>query len=134
MSAPSNFRESFALYDTNGDGELEYYQAVMALRACGVILTKDDMDQIPERLSWHQFSDFSSKKLETYNPEQNLQAAFAKFDRSKDGTFSSAEVREVLKNMSDLLTEQEIDEAVKEADPNGRGRIDYKRFVKVLLE
>ena len=58
--------------------------------------------------------------------EQELRAAFRVFDRDGSGTISADELRQVMKSLGENLTEDEIDEMLKEADSNGDGSIDCK--------
>ena len=50
---------------------------------------------------------------------------FAVFDNDGDGFISPAELRQVMMNLGEKLSEAEVDEMVREADIDGDGRIDY---------
>ena len=47
------------------------------------------------------------------------------FDNDGDGYISAPELRQVMMNLGEKLTETEVDEMVREADIDGDGRIDY---------
>jgi len=59
--------------------------------------------------------------------------AFAVFDKDGDGTASASEVRHVLTNLGDRLSDEEVDEMLKEADARGTGHINYNDFVRRLM-
>lgn len=45
--------------------------------------------------------------------------AFSVFDRDGDGTITTSELADVLKNMGQNLTEEDIDEMINEVDEDG---------------
>lgn len=55
---------------------------------------------------------------------QETRAAFNVFDKDGSGTISSDELRQVMRSLGENLTEQEIDEMIREADKDKNGTID----------
>ena len=53
-----------------------------------------------------------------------LQEAFKVFDRDNNGFISAAELRHVMTSIGEKLTDDEVDEMIREADQDGDGRID----------
>lgn len=47
------------------------------------------------------------------------------FDKNNDGLISSSELRRVMMNLGEKLTEEEVDDMIKEADMNGDGMVNY---------
>ena len=58
--------------------------------------------------------------------EEELLDAFQVFDKDQNGFISSAELRHVMTNLGEKLTEEEVDEMISEADKDGDGQINYK--------
>ena len=58
------------------------------------------------------------------------QEAFKVFDKDGNGFISAAELRHVMTNLGEKLTEDEVDEMIKEADFDGDGQVNYDEFVK----
>ena len=54
------------------------------------------------------------------------------FDTSGDGKISSSELKQVMANLGETLTDEEIDEMIREADADGDGEVDYEEFVKMM--
>ena len=62
----------------------------------------------------------------TENFEKETREAFKVFDKDGSGTISTDELRQVMKSLGENLTEDEIEEMVREADSDGNGVIDCK--------
>ncbi len=68
---------------------------------------------------------------EDVDHEEELIAAFKVCDRDGNGFISAADLRRVMTNLGEKLTDEEVDELIREADIDGDGQIDYEEFVKI---
>jgi len=57
-------------------------------------------------------------------PGANLGPCLQVFDRDNNGFISAAELRHVMTSIGEKLTDDEVDEMIREADQDGDGRID----------
>ena len=48
------------------------------------------------------------------------------FDTDGDGFIDASELRHLLTNLGEKLSEVEVDEMIKEVDMDGDGKVDYK--------
>ena len=68
--------------------------------------------------------------------EEELKEAFRVFDKDKDGYISTETLRYVLTNLGDKLTDEEVDEMIREADmvgdADGPGQINYEALVSAM--
>jgi len=61
----------------------------------------------------------------------NKLEAFKVLDKDGNGFISAAELRHVMANLGEKLTDEEVDALILEADIHGDGQINYVEFVKV---
>ena len=55
------------------------------------------------------------------------------FDRDGNGFISAAELRHVMTNLGEKLTDEEVDEMIREADVDGDGQINYEESALRIL-
>ena len=65
------------------------------------------------------------KKMCEASTEDELKDAFRVFDRDGNGFISAEELRNVMTNLGEKLTDEEVDEMIFEADMDGDGQINY---------
>ncbi|KAH8277061.1 calmodulin [Drosophila bipectinata] len=91
----------------------------------------------PEGLGELHLSDFlyvMSEKYANMTPEDEIIAAFRVFDMEGTGFIAESEFRHIMTNLGEKLTEDEIEEIIRDADSNIEGNIDYVRFVNMMSE
>ncbi|EDV53618.1 calmodulin [Drosophila erecta] len=64
--------------------------------------------------------------------EDEIIAAFKVFDKEGTGVISETEFRHIMKNMGEQLTDDEVEEIIRDANSDLEGNIDYVRFIKVM--
>ena len=69
-----------------------------------------------------------AQKVKQSDSDAELRAAFDVFDKDGNGTISADELRSLMKSIGEELTDQDIDEMLKEADKDGDGTIDCQSF------
>lgn len=55
------------------------------------------------------------------------------FDKDQRGFIEAKELRHVLTNIGEKLSTNEMEDMIKEADPDNDGKIQYEEFVRLLL-
>ena len=64
-----------------------------------------------------------AQKVKKSDSDAELRAAFEVFDKDNNGTISADELRHLMKSIGEDLTDQDINEMIKEADKNGDGNV-----------
>ena len=67
-----------------------------------------------------------ARKMKDTDSEEEIWEAFKVFDRDNNGFISAAELRHVMTSIGEKLTDDEVDEMIREADQDGDGRIDCR--------
>ncbi|KAJ2449340.1 hypothetical protein EV183_004949 [Coemansia sp. RSA 2336] len=63
---------------------------------------------------------------------EELREAFELFDKNGDGTISATELSQVMKQMNQNPTQQEINDMIGEVDEDGNGTIEFDEFVTMM--
>ena len=66
-----------------------------------------------------------SKRENDVETDDDLLEAFRVFDRDGDGHISTTELRMVMLNIGEKMSEEEVENMIKEADEDGDGQVNY---------
>ena len=64
--------------------------------------------------------------------EQEILDTFQAFDKDGNGFISAAEVRHIMTTLGEKLTDEEVDELIREADMDCDGQVNYEEFVMMM--
>ncbi|EPS40158.1 hypothetical protein H072_6025 [Dactylellina haptotyla CBS 200.50] len=111
------------------------------MRSLGQKPTKDELQDIINEVDKDNngtidFQEFltlmAPREGGTRDPESELRDAFNVFDKDKTGTIDAAELRLVMKALGENLTDDQIEEMIREADKDGNGTIDFDEFKAIM--
>ena len=77
-------------------------------------------------IDFPEFLTMMAKKMKDTDSEEELREAFKVFDKDGNGFISAAELRHVMTNLGEKLTDEEVDEMIREADLDGDGQVNYE--------
>lgn len=80
----------------------------------------------------HHFLTVMARKMKDTDSAQEIKEAFRVFDKEGKGFISAAELRNVMTNLGEKLTDEEVDEMIRDADIDGDGQINYEEFVQMM--
>nr|AAC68891.1 VU91C calmodulin [synthetic construct] len=137
----AEFKEAFSLFDKDGDGTITTKELGTVMRSLGQNPTEAELqDMINEvdvdgnhQIEFSEFLALMSRQLKSNDSEQELLEAFRVFDKDGNGFISAAELRHVMTNLGEKLTDEEVDEMIREADVDGDGQVNYEEFVQVMM-
>ncbi|KAG8913339.1 translation elongation factor EF1B gamma [Tulasnella sp. 418] len=102
------------------------------MRALGENITDEESQDIVNEMGTNGTIDFAqfltlmARKMSQGGSQTEIREAFRALDREKTGYISTADLKTVMLNIGETLTEAEADEMLREADPDGTGWIDYE--------
>lgn len=73
-----------------------------------------------------------ARKMKDTDSEEEIREAFRVFDKDGNGFISAAELRHVMTNLGEKLTDEEVDEMIREADIDGDGQVNYEGMYMTL--
>ncbi|KAJ8765432.1 hypothetical protein K2173_013190 [Erythroxylum novogranatense] len=135
------FREAFCLFDKDGDGCITVDELATVIRSLDQNPTEEELhDMISEvdadgngTIEFLEFLDLMAKKMKETDAEEELKEAFKVFDKDQNGYISATELRHVMINLGEKLTDEEVEQMIKEADLDGDGQVNYEEFVKMMM-
>merc|ERR1719299_292259 len=80
-----------------------------------------------------EFLSLMSRKMKDTDTEEELVEAFKVFDRDGSGLINASEMRHVMSNLGEKISDEEMDEMLREADVDADGKIDYEEFVRMMM-
>ncbi|KAH8059907.1 hypothetical protein JL720_13717 [Aureococcus anophagefferens] len=127
----AEFKEAFSLFDKDGDGTITTKELGTVMRSLGQNPTEAELaDMINEvdadgngTIDFPEFLTMMARKMKDTDSEEEILEAFKVFD--KDGNDLAAELRHIMTNLGEKLTDEEVDEMLREADIDGDGQINY---------
>ena len=138
----SMYTKIFKLYDEDNDGYVDLAFLAEMMRSAGAIFLDSELEKPMERLRNSNGADLFNQKdyldlcLEYSKNEdtpEDLMEAFKFWDTDGSGKVSTQEIKQALTTLGDVLSEDEINALIKEADPQDLGVIDYESYSKILF-
>ena len=74
-----------------------------------------------------------ARKMKDDDTEEEVKTAFKVFDRKNTGEIEIDDLKRVMTNLGDKLTDEEIRYIINEADVNGDGVIDNEEFIDMMM-
>merc|ERR1740117_1218797 len=116
----AEFKEAFSLFDKDGDGTITCKELGTVMRSLGQNPTEAELgDMINEvdadgngQIDFPEFLTMMAKKMKATDSEEEIKEAFKVFDKDGNGFISAAELRHIMTNLGEKLTDEEVDEMI----------------------
>ena len=134
------FKEAFSLFDRDGDGFIITRELGTVMRSLGQNPTEAELqDMINEvdidgngTIDFPEFLSMMARKMKEVDVESEIREAFKVFDKDGKGLISASELRHIMTSLGEKLTDEEVDEMMREAEVDGDGQVNYDNFVKMM--
>jgi len=124
-------KEAFTMIDQNRDGLIDVSDLKEMYSNLGAVPQESVLSamikEVPQ-LNFTGFLGLFSEKMGGTDPEETLRNAFAMFDADSTGHIAEDYMKDLLENMGDNFSKDEIRQVWKEAPIHG-GKVDYNAFV-----
>ncbi|XP_019452032.1 PREDICTED: calmodulin-like protein 8 [Lupinus angustifolius] len=140
-----DFKEAFCLLDKDEDNE----QGCITVEELATVIRSLDRNPAEEELQdmisevdvdgngtieFDELLNLMTNKFKNADAdEEEINEAFKIFDKDQNGYISATELRHVMINLGEKLTDEEVEQMIKEADLDGDGQVNYDEFVKMMM-
>lgn len=133
-------KEVFKKFDKKGLEKISTNDIGPAFRALNLTVKADTLkewaDELDEdatgMIDQSGFLILYGKKLKEDADERDLREAFRVLDKHKRGEIDVEDLRWILKELGDDLTDEDIDEMIRDTDKDGSGFVDFGEFYKLM--
>mgnify|MGYP003571895006 CR=1 FL=1 len=135
QSQIQEFKEAFTMMDQNRDGIIDEEDLAAIYQQVGAeppeSQLKSMVKESPGQLNFTHFLTLFGENVAGTDPENRLRDAFAMFDEKASGKMDEAYIKDLLMNVGDPFSKDEIKQVWKEAPIEG-GQLDYLKFVAII--
>ncbi len=136
----AEFKEAFSLFDKNGDGTISETELGDIMGSLGQKLSPAELKEMIHEvdtdkngtIDFKEFLQLMERQTSSSTNFDEYKEAFGIFDKNGDGFISADELKLVMKNVGEGMSDHEVEQMIKEADIDGDGQINYPEFVKML--
>lgn len=133
---------AFKACDKRDEGKIKVGDIEQALKKLGHSIKAEWLEKIEDSIDTEgtgyvelpEFLVIVQKKMQADEDERELREIFRVLDKEKKGEVNTQELRWILKNLGDDLTEEDIDDMIADVDTDGSGWVDYEEFAKLMGE
>jgi len=129
------FKEAFTMIDNDRDGIIGEDDLAAIFQSTGreadSKTLKEMLKESPDKLNFTHFLTLFGEKLHGTDSETALRDAFRLFDEEKTGKLHEEYVKDLLQNVGDQYSKDEVKQVWKEAPIEG-GQLDYLKFVLLI--
>jgi len=134
------FRDTFVIFDKDGDGTIDSKELSTVLKSMGYNPTKEEIQDMVDEvdsdgsgsIEFLEFLLLMGKILKDVPTDADLRDVFTVFDKDRSGFASSSEIKTVMSNLGVHFTDEEIQEMMIEADVNGDNQVDFNEFKAMM--
>uniref|UniRef100_K4AL48 EF-hand domain-containing protein n=4 Tax=Setaria TaxID=4554 RepID=K4AL48_SETIT len=134
------FQEAFSLFDKNGDGCITMEELAAVTRSLGLDPSDQELNDMMSEvdtdgngiIDFQEFQSLIARKMKDGDGDEELKEAFEVLDKDQNGFISPNELRTVMTNLGERMTDEEVEQMIREADTDGDGQVNYDEFVLMM--
>ncbi|KAF5269727.1 hypothetical protein FQA39_LY08650 [Lamprigera yunnana] len=137
-------KNAFDTFDVEKKGSIGTVMVGTILNMLGIHVTDKMLDEIiaevdedgSGELEFAEFCTLASRFMVEEDAEAlqaELKEAFRLYDKEGNGFITTDVLREILKELDDKLSDDELDNMIDEIDADGSGTVDWDEFKAVMI-
>ena len=130
----------FDLIDKDKDAKINSEELGPALRVCGASPSQQELEMLIQSsgdnsnlITFEKFIDIYEKLINNQDSEDDIINELKKLDKNGTGNITVKDLKNLLLNFGEVLTKEEIDDVIQEANADKSGNINIEKFAKILL-
>jgi calmodulin len=137
----NTYKDAYKLLE-NKEGKISFEQLSELMRSLGQNFSNKQLNDIIKTINahndgyieFHEFLELMSTLPKERDDQEKLIMAFKYFDRNNEGTSDYAEFEHVLTTVAEKLSDEEKKLLREKCEVDKNGRLDYVKFIKLLIE
>ncbi|XP_018575213.1 troponin C, isotype gamma-like [Anoplophora glabripennis] len=143
----SMLKSTFDAFDVDRKGYIEADMIGTIMDMLGTHVMAEELDTIVSEIdedgngevSFEEFANLAARFLveeedeDTEAIQMELKGAFRLYDRDGNGFITIEVLREILRELDEKLSEDDLDNMVDEIDTDGSGTVDWEEFKAVMI-
>ncbi|CAF0819613.1 unnamed protein product [Rotaria sp. Silwood1] len=134
-------RDAFTVFDKEMTGSITTEQFRKVLEDLGYNVPENELTTFINQLDIDksgtiEFEEYLSFMLtfikKNVTTEDNLKDAFNLFDQNDDGFIETKDLREIMTNLGEKITDEDIDEMIREADIDKDFKVNFYEFQRIM--
>mmetsp|Transcript_10400 Transcript_10400/g.25444 ORF Transcript_10400/g.25444 Transcript_10400/m.25444 type:complete len:194 (-) Transcript_10400:278-859(-) len=133
-------KEAFMLFDTNHTGTINVRELRAAMRALGFQVKKEELKEMLDgidkngnsEINMEEFIKLMSGKMGLRDTKEEILKVFQLFDVDNSGYITLKNLRRIVNELGEQLSEQDLQEMIEEADRDQDGQISPDEFYRVM--
>lgn len=135
------YKSAFEMFDKDKDGSITIIELANVMRNLNMDPTEEELKQMIDEvdldkngtIDFDEFVTLMNRRNRETDVEEDVLNAFKVFDRDGNGLISITDLRHIILGAGNELSEDEVDEMLREADIDMDGFINYEDFIRTLL-
>ena len=136
----SEFKEVFSVFDKSGNGLIKIKYLKKVFKCLGQTPTQKEIDDMLnsfnmggyKKLKFDDFLKLIERKMKETKDTETYYEVFKMFDKEETGYISASEIKYMMANLGEKLTDREVNEMLNCADTEENNKISYEEFVKMM--
>lgn len=136
-----SIREAFSQFDKDKDGKITAKEVAPLMHVLGKdpapAILQDMINQADidgnGTIDIEAFVAMMTRQAKESETEAEMIEAFKLFDKDEDGKITVAELNHIMREMGEIISQEDFDEMVAYANASEDGLIDYAELVRLML-